>query len=115
MKQTLTTKRFLEVLLILQEKGKDVTQMRLAEILGTTQANISLIKNGHRNVPSQKVPAFCHTYGVNPNYIFMGKLPKIGKAVRTEPSYDDLFSEVQKLYSRIDAIERHIRLNKHKK
>jgi transcriptional regulator with XRE-family HTH domain len=69
------SKRFVQVLLALEEGARVRSRSQFAEELNSHKQTISDIVNDKRNVTLDLVQKVCEVFFVNPNFIILGKLP----------------------------------------
>lgn len=70
------SKRFAEVVQLLDSKGVIKSISQLADTLDTHKQSLSEILKGKRNLTMELASRICESYGVNPAYLLMGSYPK---------------------------------------
>ncbi len=78
------TKRFAEIVAILNSRGIIKSVSQLAEALDTHKQSLHEIVNGKRNLTLELASRVCEEFAVNPSFLLMGQLPKF---VQADTSY----------------------------
>lgn len=86
-KQSIQTKRVLEVYQLLLEQRQFVDALDFVKQIKFSQSTFSSIINGNRNAPASLQLKICEKFGVNPKYISKGIEPKFIKEIQTPKAF----------------------------
>lgn len=96
-----------------RKKILKMKQVKLAEILGFPQTNLSAMENGSRRISMNILLQLEKDYGINPQYIINGKTPKVigekeksttlSNTMQMNDKIDRLIKEVMVLTRNLDA------------
>ena len=74
------SKRFAEIVEILNSRGVIKSVSQLADTLDTHKQSLNEIVKGKRNLTLELASRICETFSVNPAYLLMGQQPKFIQA-----------------------------------